>query len=189
LRRLRETGCPILTIRSRGFRGLQSSPGAPRTPIGLRSPLPSLRFPRTLGSSNLRAAEPVPQSNAPLLSFDATLSVFPLRSRPDPRPSVDISDGPQTPRLSSPALQHFRKNGPFLPLSRASANRATIPRSPTLRVWLPSRRCQLHSPSEASLSSQHSGASPFRAFLHIGNQDHVSTTSLRSRAFLPNLSA
>jgi len=40
--------------------------------------------------------------------------------------------------------------------------------------------------SEASFSSQRSGASPFKAFLLFGDRIPVSRHPLRSRAFLPN---
>ena len=46
--------------------------------------------------------------------------------------------------------------------------------SPVLRVWLPSQRCQLSRPSEASFSSPRSWASPFRAFLLFGDRKPIS---------------
>jgi len=48
------------------------------------------------------------------------------------------------------------------------------PEGPALRVWLPFRRCQPLTPSEASFSSQRSWASLFRAFLLQDDPNKVS---------------
>jgi hypothetical protein len=59
-------------------------------------------------------------------------------------------------------------------------------KSLTRRVWLPSRRTQQPQSWEASLSSQRSWGSPFRAFLRSGDRKTLSNLSLRSCAFLQN---
>jgi hypothetical protein len=100
-------------------------------------------------------------------------SAPPQRNHPNSPPSqeglqADSEPLDPVPRLSSYTLQHLRTFGPFLPLPlprKRPDTFATVPESPALRVWLPSRRCQPQKPSEASSSSQHSWASPYRAFL------------------------
>lgn len=64
---------------------------------------------------------------------------------------------------------------------------ALLPRSPVLRVWLPSLRCELQKPLEASFSPQHSWDSPFRAFLLIRDLLRLTSQNLRPCAFPGNL--
>jgi len=76
------------------------------------------------------------------------------------------------------------------PLKRRPVDSFALPTgSPAPRVWLPSQRPSVHSPSEASFSSQRSRASPSRALLLFHGRCGLSTSSLRSCASLKNLSA
>jgi len=102
--------------------------------------------------------------DSPLLHFDATLSVLLLRL-PQPFPShVDHDPGRIVPRVSFPALQHFRIWEPFfsLPLSRKRRrNVALVLRSLTLgfgypldeMVWLPHPWGSLSIPNALGLRS------------------------------------
>jgi hypothetical protein len=58
-------------------------------------------------------------------------------------PASTVNHPRKTPRLSFFALQHFRNQRPFfslLLLEKRLGTVALIPKSPTPRVWLPSRR-------------------------------------------------
>jgi hypothetical protein len=80
------------------------------------------------------------RGDSPLLHFDATLSVFLLRL---PQPSLShVDHDPEriVPRISFPALQHFRIWEPFFspPLSRRRRGAfALAPRSLTLGFGYP----------------------------------------------------
>jgi len=119
------------------------------------SGLPSLAAP-TVSFENRR--------DSPLLHFDATLSVLLLRL-PRPSPShVDHDPKRIVPRVSFPALQHFRTREPFFspPLSRRRRrNVALTLRSLTLgfgypldeMVWLPHPWGSLSTPNALGLRS------------------------------------
>lgn len=98
-----------------------------------------------------------------------------LACRISRRPMSTISHPKNAPRVSSTSLQHFRTQGPFFSLHRPMKrleNVALLPRSPVLRVWLPSLRCQPLKSLEASFSPQRSWDSPFRALLLLHDQVH-----------------
>jgi hypothetical protein len=109
-----------------------------------------------------------PKANLASQHFDATKASSPQPCRPVTSHDVDYEQPNQAPRLSFRALQHIRPKVPFLPLQvtpKRLRNSAQFPRSPALRVWLPSLRCQPLRTSETSFSPQRSWASPFKAFL------------------------
>jgi hypothetical protein len=90
--------------------------------------------------------------------------------------------------LSSLTLQHFQIQGPFFSLAHSCTRLrsfALLRRSSALRVWLPSRRLQSLSPL-GDLLSQHSWASPFRAFLLSHGRIGVSASSSPLRCFPRN---
>jgi hypothetical protein len=86
--------------------------------------------------------------------------------------------GSQAPRWNFATLQHFRTQKPFFSLlAKRPKDLALSLESPTRRVWLPSRWCQLLEPLAASFSSQRSWASPFEAFLPYLDRNTVSGIS------------
>jgi hypothetical protein len=97
----------------------------------------------------------------------------------------------QAPRYVPSAPQHLRtRKPPFLAPFRRRPTSFTLPAGgPALRVWLPFQRRSASKPSGASFSPQRSRASPFRAFLRLGDRKPVSRSPLRSRAFPQNPSA
>jgi len=130
-----------------------------------------------------------PKANPVSLHFDATLASVTQLCRPALSTVVDDYQQNQAPRLSSPALQHFRSKAPFFALSVARKRLeyiAQYPKSPALRVWLPSLRCQLPQTLETSFSSQRSWASPFKALLLSHDRFTLSDQSLRSCALPQN---
>jgi hypothetical protein len=71
----------------------------------------------------------------------------------------------KAPRFSLRPFSISKPNSPFFPGSRRCLKDTAISsRSPALRVWLPSRRCQPSSPRECSFNSPRSWALPSRAF-------------------------
>jgi len=109
-----------------------------------------------------------PKANLASQHFDATKASSPQPCRPVKPHDVDYEQPNQAPRLSFLTLQHLRLKVPFFSLRvspKRLRNSAQFPRSPAPRVWLPSLRRQLLQTSETSFSSQHSWASPFKAFL------------------------
>jgi hypothetical protein len=111
--------------------------------------------------------EPFTDSKTPLLRFDSTSAFSTLAHRSDLPAFVDFSRRRSTSReLFCPSACPGRSAllrdwvTPDVPETFALP-----PKSPALRVWLPSRRCQLDPPWEASFSSQRSWASPFKALL------------------------
>jgi hypothetical protein len=147
------------------------------------------------GSSTHRTTERV-RNVTPGLSSPALMhhpSGLPLHSPlPYPRLRPTRSHPRKVPRRSSRTLRHFRIPRPFFPRPLPKPrpeSLASLPGSPALRVWLPSRRPQPAEPSEASFSPQHPWASPSRAFLLPGDRSRVSPRTLRSCASLQNLSA
>jgi len=60
---------------------------------------------------------------------------------------------------------------------------AYLSRSPAPRVWLPSQRCPLTTPSDVSFNTRRSWASPFRAFLL--SRDPILLSKNRSAPALP----
>jgi len=147
----------------------------------LLPPRPSLGCPGTIGSS-------VPGSPYRFFSKQQGLSSHALRRHlsvlllrlPRPPPS-HVDHGPErfVPRISFPALQHFRNQEPFfsLPLSRKRReNVALFPRSLTLgfgypldeMAWLPNPWGSLSTPNALGLRSSEPCSSrmvekPFRA--------------------------
>jgi len=83
----------------------------------------------------------------------------------------------KTPRSSFAALQHFRKKKTLQSSMNSfklmSGKLYPAPQTPHPRVWLPSRWRLAFLPLEASFSSQRSWASPFRAFLLLGDRRRV----------------
>lgn len=116
----------------------------------------------------------------PPMHFRATLSGFPSCLPRFYRWPRSTSDQPQNaPRIRSLALQHFRRRSSFFSfplLKERPKSIALLSESPAFRVWLPSsRRCFLTTSTlEASFSPQRSWASPFRAFLPLGDPKPVS---------------
>lgn len=95
----------------------------------------------------------------------------------------------QAPRLSFCALQHLRNQVPFFSLSltkKRLENVALFSRSAVLRVWLPFLRFPLPESLGAFFSSQHSWASPYRAFFLSDGCTILSSRTFRSCAFLQN---
>jgi hypothetical protein len=147
----------------------------------LLPPRPSLAFP---GPSGLQPSEPPDvvdqclRQASPLRHFNATSASCPIHSpSPYQRLMPTMSRFQKTPRFGFPALQHFQVSTPFFSRNRLIPRPIgfTLPTgSPALRVWLPSQRCQLSRPSEASFRSPRSWASPFRAFLLFGDPTPVS---------------
>jgi hypothetical protein len=132
----------------------------------LLPPRPSLGCPGTIGSSVPGSPRRSFQNDeaSPLLHFDATVSVLSLRL-PRPPPS-HVDHGPErtVPRISFPALQHFRIRKPFFspPFSRGRRGTFTlIPRSLTLgfgypldeMAWLPDPWGSLSNPNAHGLRS------------------------------------
>jgi hypothetical protein len=71
----------------------------------------------------------------------------------------------KAPRFSLLPFSISKPDSPFFPGSRRCLKDTAISfRSPVLRVWLPSRRCQPSSPRECCFNSPHSWALPSRAF-------------------------
>jgi hypothetical protein len=148
----------------------------------LLPPRPSLAFP---GPSGLQPSEPPDvvdqclRQASPLRHFNATSASCPIHSpSPYQRLMPTMSRLQKTPRFGFPTLQHCQVLMPFLPRNRLIPRPigVTLPTgSPALRVWLPSQRCQLSRPSEASFSSPRSWAYPFRAFLQLGDPKTVSS--------------
>jgi hypothetical protein len=90
-------------------------------------------------------------------------ALAPVLGRPEARSKA--------PRLSLLALQHLKYRDPsFHSFRSVQGALPRSPESPTPRVWLPSRWCQPAILLEASFSSLHSWASPFRAFLSPRNR-------------------
>jgi hypothetical protein len=130
-----------------------------------------------------------PKANPVSQHFDATLASSSQPCRPVLPTLVDVRQLYQAPRLSSSALQHIRSKVPFFSLSVARKRleyNAQYPKSPTLRVWLPSLWCQLPQTLETSFSSQRSWASPFKALLLSHDRFTLSDQSLRSCALPQN---
>lgn len=94
----------------------------------------------------------------------------------------------QAPRVSSSALQHFRMKKPFFSLlAKRSEDRCpALGKSPPQGLATLSGT-SVFSPWGASLSSQHSWASLFRALLLSRDRITLSDHPLRSRASLQNL--
>jgi hypothetical protein len=183
---------PIPSVRSRGFRALQSllirKPGrlmACLLPVRPgASPDPRVFSPRTsrrvvtLFSVLLSCASTPPQR------LSLTSAAFLPASHVD-----------RDPRSKSPSRKLFRPSAfpdpetllRTLLLEERPGDFAPSPESPAPRVWLPSRRCEAPEPLRTSFSPQRSWASPFRAFLlHSGPQE-VSLQGFRSCAPLHNL--
>jgi hypothetical protein len=94
--------------------------------------------------------------------------------------------------LSFRTLQHLRTQVPFFSpflAKKRLGSVALLPKSPVLRVWLPSRRRQRLKPLKASFSSQRSWASPYKAFFLFRDRMTLSNHPFRSYASLQNLPA
>jgi hypothetical protein len=120
-------------------------PLKPRKPMAYSLPLRPFLTGWTLGPSasenvalcHQKTTSPLGTSTPPRAS-----SLQPCH--PKNTPHVDDGHTSQVPRLSSPALQHFRYPPPFFPLSvpeKRLKTVALVSRSPAPRVWLPSLRC------------------------------------------------
>lgn len=155
-------------------------------------PLSPLRFPRTLGFlvSNLfrnsftRSQRSLSCTSTPPQRLLPSCAAFSCRVLGRPEATE------KAPRLSFPDPSAFSDEVTLLFTTLSSRVEGVLPyfpRSPILRVWLPSRWCSRPSSLEASFSSPHSWASPFRAFLLPRGRKRVSPFSLRSRAFLQTL--
>jgi len=181
---------PIFLLRSRGFRVLQS---LFFQFLGTVSPSSLPSSPRSLpefrvfgpGSAGLYSYNPVP----PLLHFDATSSVLPLRLPPSYRcPTSTASHLRKAPRISSTPFSIPRSRSPsFHPLSRTSEKIGSLLRRIAPGFGYPSCDRLAPQPLEASFSSRRSWASPFRAFLPTDDRQALSNPSLRSCASSRNL--
>jgi hypothetical protein len=82
----------------------------------------------------------------------------------------------QAPRFSLGPFSISKRRRPFShrDFSRRLKSFAVLSRSPALRVWLPSRRCQQPLPSGASFNSPRSWALLFRAYFQPRDADLVS---------------
>jgi len=155
-------------------------------------PLSSLRFPRTLGSLIDRLFE---SSFTYFRRYLSCTSTPPQRLSPSRAAfSCRVLGRPEAtekaPRLSFPDPSAFSNKSTLLltwVFPCVEVMLPYLPRSPILRVWLPSRWCQPPLSLEASFSSPRSWASPFKAFLLPRGQKRVSPSSLRSRASLQTL--
>jgi len=140
------SGHPAPPFRSRGRLALQSlHPGESR--IRMPCILPARpRFSPSPGSSTHRATRRVrnvtPGHSSPALSRHP--NGLPPRSPPPYRRLRPTRIHPRkAPRRSSRALRHFRIPRPFFPRPLPKPrpeSLASLPGSPALRVWLPSRR-------------------------------------------------
>jgi hypothetical protein len=142
---MNETSLPSFALRLRGSRVLQSLTvqEEPET-YGLLPPRSSFGSPGTLGS--LTPGSPYrffsKQQSLSSLALRRHLSVSLLRL-PQPGPShVDHDPTRIVPRVSFPALQHFRNQEPFFSLPgspEAAWDLYPDPKKSHPRVWLPSR--------------------------------------------------
>jgi hypothetical protein len=109
----------------------------------------------------------------PLVHFNATSASLTPACRKSYLPRSTSGNLSLAPRVSSSALQHMQIQRPFFSLLRLKqrlGSCTSLPKSPNLRVWLPSRWPELSVPLGVSFSSQHSWASPFKAFLSLGDR-------------------
>jgi hypothetical protein len=156
----------------------------------LPSPRPTLGFPRPLGSFRPGSLGTLPVPSSSSLVLRRHPSVFALRSLLLPSPPSSTQERIDTSTLLErldPSASPDTTTLLLTPLREAPRTLSSRSRSPTLRVWLPSRWCQPALPLEASFSSQRSWASPSRAFLHLRDQPKVSLRSLRPRTSYENL--
>lgn len=134
--------------------------------------------PRVFGPSSHRAIQVNAPPGCSSPALQRHLSVLPLRSPPFYRCPRETRSRPRkAPRRSFATLQHIQVPRPFFARLRLKSRPVGLAQptgSPALRVWLPSRRCQLALPLEASFSPQRSWALPFRAFLLPDGRSGVS---------------
>jgi hypothetical protein len=163
----------------RGSPELQSPCKLSRKPIAYFLPFRP-RFspdPRVFNSSPVRLCRLSPHAASLVLRrhlerfAQAKLASFISRpadssSARRPKPLASLACPSAFPNLRARSSLHSLK-------SRGESGGATSAR-PALRVWLPSRRCQLRRPSEASSSSPHSGAFPLQSFSPPGDPQEVS---------------
>jgi hypothetical protein len=102
-------------------------------------------------------------------------------SAQEPKPLASLACPSACPGLRARSSLHSLEH-------KGESGGATLAR-PAPRVWLPSRRCQLRKPSEASSSSPHSWALPLQSFPPPGDPSDPFDRSFRSYASVQNLSA
>lgn len=115
-------------------------------------------FRGTLGFSRTSRSVNFPIHESPSLVFRRHLSVLRPSLPPSLMSRIDMEPSKKAPRLSSRVLQHIRICSPSFHSSFEQRLKSFAPlfRSPVLRVWLPSRRCQVTTSLKASFSSQRS---------------------------------
>jgi len=150
----------------------------------LLPPLSSLGSPRIIGSSVLHRLTPAfTKISLASLTLYRHLSVSTSNSsslylKPGDPPGLFQ----KTPRLSSPALQHFRIKKPFFFTPPSPGKRPQGLPSPMEGSYpgfgYPLYELAVFSPSEASFSSQRSWASPFKALLLLSDRLNRSQSNL-----------